>query len=243
MRNPRIHVEEQLQFGQVITLPVETSHYLVQVLRLKAGAAIRPFNAFSGEHNAVIENPDRKKTTIKIGEQIIADDPMGLLINLGLGLSRGDRFDFAIQKATELGVSSITPLTTEFSEVKFASADRKDKKLSHWQKIAVSAAEQSGRLSVPLVHPPMQFEEWTAAAEDDALLILNPRAELGFSAVAKANSCSLLVGPEGGFSPKEEQLAQEQGFQGVALGNRILRTETAPLAAIAILQFMMGDLA
>ncbi len=242
MRNPRIHVDAQLQSGQVITLSGETSHYLVQVLRLKTGAAVRPFNALNGEHNAVIENPDRKKTTLQIGEQILADDQAGLLINLGLGLSRGDRFDFAIQKATELGVSSITPLYTEFSEVKFASADRKDKKLSHWQKIAVSAAEQSGRLSVPVIHSPRQLDEWANEAKDDALLILNPRADSGFSAVEKASSCSLLVGPEGGFSPKEEQLAHERGFQGVALGKRILRTETAPLAAIAILQYMMGDL-
>lgn len=243
MRIPRIHVDDQLLQGQVITLPQEASHYLVQVLRLKSGDSVRPFNALNGEHSANIDTADRKKATLIIGEQTVAADGLGLTVSLGLGLSRGDRFDFAIQKATELGVSSVTPLYTEFSEVKFTSSDRKDKKLLHWQKIAISAAEQSGRVSVPTIHSPEQLDVWTGKATEEALLILSPRAESGFSAVGKSASCALLVGPEGGFSPKEELIAKENGFQGVSLGKRILRTETAPLAALAILQFIMGDLA
>jgi 16S rRNA (uracil1498-N3)-methyltransferase len=243
MRLPRIHVDDELLTGQVITLPAETSHYLIQVLRLKSGDSVRPFNRSSGEHLATIENPDRKKATLTIGEQTVAKEEGGLVVNLGLGLSRGDRFDFAIQKATELGVSSITPLYTEFSEVKFTSSQRKDKKHLHWQKIAISAAEQSGRISVPTIQSPVQLDVWASEASDEALLILSPRAQSGFSAVKKSASCSLLIGPEGGFSSKEEQIAQQHGFQSVALGPRTLRTETAPLAALAILQFIMGDLA
>jgi 16S rRNA (uracil1498-N3)-methyltransferase len=242
MRNPRIHVDEQLLQGQVITLSAEASHYLVQVLRLKKGDAVRPFNQHNGEYAATIETPERKTTTLLIGQQTVAENGPSLIVNLGLGLSRGDRFDFAIQKATELGVSSITPLYTEFSEVKFASDVRKDKKLGHWQKIAISAAEQSGRLSVPTVHSPMQLESWATQANEATLLILSPRAEAGFAAVKPSASVALLVGPEGGFSAKEEQTASQNKFQGVALGKRILRTETAPLAALAILQFIMGDL-
>ncbi len=242
MRSPRIHVAEPLLQGQLITLSAEASHYLAQVLRLKKGDTVRPFNSNDGEHGATIETPDRKKTTLLIGEQTAAENGSSLIVNLGLGLSRGDRFDFAIQKATELGVSSISPLYTEFSEVKFTSDERKDKKLGHWQKIAISAAEQSGRLSVPTVHSPMQLEAWTTQASEEALLILSPRADLGFAAVKPSASVALLVGPEGGFSPKEEQVAAQNKFQGVGLGKRILRTETAPVAALAILQFMMGDL-
>jgi len=243
MRSPRIHVDDELLQGQIITLPPEASHYLVQVLRLKAGDSVRPFNATNGEHVAAIHTPNRKKSTLIIGEQTVASDVAALQVSLGLGLSKGDRFDFAIQKATELGVTSITPLTTQFSEVKFSSDERKAKKLLHWQKIAISAAEQSGRLSVPTVHSPIALETWTKDASEETLLILSPRATSGFAAVKKSTSVALLVGPEGGFSSEEESIAERHGFQGVELGRRILRTETAPLAALAILQFMMGDLA
>ncbi len=242
MRIPRLYVDDEIHAGQTLQLSAEASHYLIQVLRLKQGDKVSPFNPINGEFLAAIENPSRKQASLKIIEQTKAEEAQGLQISLGLGLSRGDRFDFAIQKATELGVSVVTPLFTEFSEVKFASSERREKKLSHWQKIAISAAEQSGRLSVPKILSPLQLEQWTAEADEELRILLSPRASVGFSSLGKANRCAVLIGPEGGFSEKEDLAAEQSGFIAVKLGERILRTETAPLAALAILQFMMGDL-
>ena len=160
MRQPRVYLDLALHTGDLITLPPETSHYLTQVLRLKSGDLLLPFNAINGEYSAAIDKSDRKHTSIIIQEQQRAPSPETFSVHLGLGLSRGDRMDLAIQKSTELGVAAITPLYTLYSEVKFKQADRIDKKLNHWRKIAVSAAEQSGRLSVPKVQQPMAIEQW-----------------------------------------------------------------------------------
>ncbi|NQV70739.1 MAG: 16S rRNA (uracil(1498)-N(3))-methyltransferase [Pseudohongiella sp.] len=167
-----------------------------------------------------------------------------LKIHLGLGLSRGDRMDFAIQKSTELGVSEITPLYTEHGEVKL-KADRLEKKLQHWRKIAINASEQSGRLEIPEIHTPSPLAEWQQGLDAGFSLMLDPSGEDKLplnTAALQFEQVNLLIGPEGGFSATEIHSARNQGLVIVALGTRILRTETAPIAALAILQHLYGDM-
>lgn len=242
MRQPRVYLDLALQTGDVITLPPETSHYLTQVLRLKSGDLLLPFNAVNGEYSAAIDKSDRKHTSIIIQEQRRAPVPEALSVHLGLGLSRGDRMDLAIQKSTELGVAAITPLYTQYSEVKFKQADRIDKKLNHWRKIAVSAAEQSGRLSVPKLQQPMAIEQWLETTDSQMKLILTPGGNTRFAELSASDSCDLLIGSEGGFSPEEVKLSKKLAFVEVTMGQRVMRTETAPIAALAILQYRFGDI-
>ena len=150
--------------------------------------------------------------------------------------------DFAIQKSTELGVATITPLYTQYSEVRFKQADRVDKKLNHWRKIAVSAAEQSGRLTVPVIQQPMAIAQWLESADSNLKLILTPEGSTRFAELADSVSCDLLIGSEGGFSPEEVKLSKQSNFIEVTMGQRVMRTETAPIAALAILQYRFGDI-
>lgn len=242
MRQPRVYLDLTLQSGDVITLAPEVSHYLAQVLRLKSGDFLRPFNAKDGEYLASIDKSDRKHTSIIIGENQRPASLPSFSAHLGLGLSRGDRMDLAIQKSTELGVAAITPLYTQYSEVRFKQADRIDKKLNHWRKIAVSAAEQSGRLTMPFIQQPMAIAQWLASADSNLKLILTPEGSTRFAELADSDSCDLLIGPEGGFSPEEVKLSQRSNFVEVTMGQRVMRTETAPIAALAILQYRFGDI-
>ncbi|MFK7865730.1 MAG: 16S rRNA (uracil(1498)-N(3))-methyltransferase [Pseudohongiellaceae bacterium] len=242
MRQPRLYVDIPLAVGTSATLDPGASHYLAQVLRLKAGDKLRPFNGSDGEFVASIETADRKKTTIAITDLSRQCEEPTLCVNLGLGLSRGDRMDFAIQKSTELGVTSLTPLYTQFSEVKFKQTERMEKKMNHWQKIAISASEQSGRLTVPKINSPCSIEQWLENAQSSLKLILSPRGDKSFSDLSASKHCDLLIGPEGGFSDQEIAAARKTAFAEISLGDRIMRTETAPIAALAILQFRFGDL-
>lgn len=242
MRQPRVYLELPLQSGDVITLVPEVSHYLSQVLRLKSGDLLRPFNGTNGEFLASIDKSDRKHTSIVIGENQRPASLAKLSVHLGLGLSRGDRMDLAIQKSTELGVNAITPLYTQYSEVKFKQADRVEKKLNHWRKIAVSAAEQSGRLTVPVISEPRAISQWLESADSKLKLILTPEGSTKFSELPDSDSCDLLIGSEGGFSPEEVKQSTQSDFVEVTMGQRVMRTETAPIAALAILQYRFGDI-
>jgi 16S rRNA (uracil1498-N3)-methyltransferase len=242
MRQPRVYLDLTLQSGDLITLTPEISHYLSQVLRLKSGDFLRPFNAIDGEYLASIDKSDRKHTSIIIGENQRPACLAKLSVHLGLGLSRGDRMDLAIQKSTELGVASITPLYTQYSEVKFKQADRAGKKIDHWRKIAISAAEQSGRLTPPFVHQPTAVAQWLESAQSSLKLILTPEGSTRFAELPYGDSCDLLIGSEGGFSPEEIKLSKKSSFVEVTMGQRVMRTETAPIAALAILQYRFGDI-
>ena len=180
--------------------------------------------------------------TIIIESQHRTPEPPSLIIQLGLGLSKGYRMDYAIQKSTELGVSSITPLYTQYSEVRFNKTKRLENKLQHWRRIAVSSCEQSGRLSNPEIHPPMSIEDWLGSPNKSCRLILDLRGAKTLENLEIINPVELAIGPEGGFSTKELRLANDQGFTTISLGSRILRTETAPIAALAILQHRYGDM-
>ena len=241
MRISRLYVEASLQPGDSLTLPPESSHYLATVLRLQVDDQLLLFNGRDGEFSATIGAVQKKQVTVLVGEQQQAFTPPALTVELGVGLSRGERMDFVIQKATELGVTAITPLYCEFGEVKLKEQKRLDNKMRHWRQVMINACEQSGRLSIPDLSPPTAIRDWVAEQNRKCKLILDPQGGRRFAELELADEICLLSGPEGGFSPAELDLAQQAGFENVVMGPRVLRTETAPLAALAILQTLRGD--
>ncbi len=245
MRISRVYFEGLLALNSSISLTAETSHYLSKVLRLRVDDKLVLFNAECGEYLARIGRIEKKEVQIELLQQQSslqhADLDSAIKIHLFLGLSRGDRMDFAIQKSTELGVSEITPVYTDHGEVRLQT-DRVQKKLQHWCKIAISACEQSGRLDIPLIHKPRALHELELADESITKLMLDPSGSDKLPAHIDSKSIELLIGPEGGFSSTEIAAAQGQGFKIISLGSRILRTETAPVAALAILQHKYGDM-
>ncbi len=241
MRISRLYVEASLQPGSSLTLPQEAAHYLSTVLRLKTGDAVLLFNGLDGEFSATLDAVARKQVSVLVGEQTRAVVPDKLTLHLGVGLSRGERMDFVIQKATELGVTSIAPLYCEFGEVKFKQQNRLENKLRHWRQVAINACEQSGRLSVPDITAPQPLSDWVSGQGGDCKLILDPEGGKRFKELSLTSEIVLLSGPEGGFSTAEISLAQQADFQHVVMGPRVLRTETAPLAAMAVLQSLCGD--
>ncbi|GJM12021.1 MAG: ribosomal RNA small subunit methyltransferase E [Pseudohongiella sp.] len=241
MRLSRVYLAASLQLNSQISLPKETAHYLSNVLRLRIDDELLVFNAADGEFLARVCDASKRAVEIELVE--LKREPQnesGLSLHLLLGLSRGDRMDFAVQKSTELGVREITPVYTEYGEVRL-KADRIEKKLQHWQKIAISACEQSGRIDVPVIHSPTALVNLTLAQEANRWM-LEPRGSDSLPQSISDNRVELLIGPEGGFSNTEIDWARENRFQIVSLGSRILRTETAPVAALAIMQHKYGDM-
>ncbi|TVP93679.1 MAG: 16S rRNA (uracil(1498)-N(3))-methyltransferase, partial [Pseudomonadaceae bacterium] len=178
--------------------------------------------------------------TLQLGEPFagLAESP--LQVHLGQAMSRGERMDWAIQKAVELGVNAITPLFTERCEVKL-QGERADKRQAHWQQVAISACEQCGRSQVPVVHPPQALADWLAQLDCELKLVLHHRTEQPLASLQKPASLGLLIGPEGGLSSEEIQRTEASGFQAVRLGPRVLRTETAPIVALSLAQQLWGD--
>ncbi|MCB1649468.1 MAG: 16S rRNA (uracil(1498)-N(3))-methyltransferase [Pseudomonadales bacterium] len=241
MRLSRIHTTHALAEGNTLPLNDDTAHYLGKVLRVRPGDTLSLFNAEHGEFLASIVSVDKKHVTVQLGERIpCAADP-SLPIHLGLGLSRGERMDYAIQKATEAGVSGITPLLTQRCEVKLRN-ERMETRLQHWQRIAISASEQCGRCAVPVIHAPETLESWLQRTHEGLRFVLDHRATRALSGHEDAPaSITLLIGPEGGLSEDEVEQANTAGFHSLRLGPRVLRTETAPVIAIALLQQRWGD--
>lgn len=242
MRTSRLYVDSKLKEGDILDLPEQSGHYLANVLRLEEGDTIQVFNSVDGEFTASIEQVSRKQLRVRVNSQSRFADPAKLSTHLGVGLSRGDRMDYLIQKATELGVMRISPLFTEFGEVRFKQEKRLDNKLRHWRQVAVSACEQSGRVSVPEIAAPRVLADWFADVGESTRVILQPGGESRLTELTPEAGICVLSGPEGGFSDTELELADQSGFKAVAMGPRILRTETAPVAALAILQSCYGDI-
>ena len=240
----RLHVAEKLAAGAELRLGDEVARYLGRVLRLRSGDTVHVFNGDDGEWSATISRFGKNRVTLSLHEAIENTAEPELEIHLVQGISRGERMDFVVQKATELGVGRITPVLTDYGVVKL-DGERAEKRRMHWQGVAASACEQSGRIRPPLVDTPLPLNDWLGAdrAGDAARLILRPGAgrPLGAVETVEAGLC-LLVGPEGGFSEREYEDAEFAGFEPVTLGPRILRTETAAVAAIAIAQALWGDL-
>lgn len=240
MRIPRIFIDVPLGENQTVELPKETSHYLSRVLRLPVDAQLRVFNGQGGEYLARISAASKSAMSLAIGEFDATDNSSPLHIHLGISLSKGERMDFVIQKATELGVAEISLLNSERTEVKL-KGERLEKRVEHWRKVSISACEQCGSNRVPVIHPPVNLTQWLDNRDEPIKLIMQPGTNQPFQQ-SKPATVALLVGPEGGFSELEVQAANNASFNSISLGPRILRTETAPLVAISILQHHWGDL-
>ena len=239
MRLSRIYTPQPLQAGEQLRLEGDAEHYLGKVLRAKVGQMVRLFNEQHGEYLAEIQAVDKRGIDLQLNPSPNCLPESLLPVHIGLGLSRGERMDYAIQKATELGVVSVSPLFTEHSEVKL-SDERADKRTAHWQKVAISAAEQCGRCTVPTIHPPQALGEWLSGVPSGQGFILDPEGSHGFTGAAP-DQVFLLIGPEGGISSEEMKLSKSQGLLPVRLGPRVLRTETAPVVALTALQLQWGD--
>jgi 16S rRNA (uracil1498-N3)-methyltransferase len=210
---------------------------------MKVGQSAILFNGEGGQYIGRLTNASKTNSTILIDGFSAVEKESNLKIHLAVGISKGDRMDWIIQKATELGVTEISPIFTGRTEVKL-SGSRLDKKLSHWQQIAISACEQSQRNRVPSINPILSFDDWLELKHNGLKLLMNHLGDLGLSEISpKDQNIVLLVGPEGGLSENEICVAEASGYTSVSMGPRILRTETAPVAALSILQSLWGDMA
>lgn len=240
----RLFVSSALINGADIELDGEAVRYLGKVLRAKVGDPLQLFDGSGPEHDATIVSISRRAITLNVGATRPGATESPLKLHLVQGISRGERMDLVVQKATELGVKRITPVQTEFGVVKF-DAERATKRREHWQKVAISACEQSGRTRVPLIDPPLSLNAWFGerTANVDTDLVLLPGAHQPLRSVpTPTTKVCLLIGPEGGFSQREIEDAAASGFKAVSLGPRILRTETAAIAALTVAQSTWGDL-
>ncbi|HWX66196.1 MAG TPA: 16S rRNA (uracil(1498)-N(3))-methyltransferase [Rhodanobacter sp.] len=243
MRTIRIHADLPLNPGSELSLPAQAGEHVARVLRLAAGDPLTLFNGDGCDYPASIVAVGKREVIVRIESRQLLHNESPLPLTLAQGVARGEKMDLIVQKATELGVVRIVPLLTERSEVKLDSA-RAEKRLAHWRAVAASACEQSGRARLPEITPALSLSAWLdGLVEDDALrLALLPEAtrssrELRFTAVGGL----LVVGPEGGLGERDISALTAAGFNGLRLGPRILRTETAGLAALAALQALHGD--
>lgn len=241
MRIPRFYCPQLGQPQTVMALPESVHRHAVQVLRLKAGALVRLFDGQGRELEATLSLAERKRSEVQLERELDIQSESPLAITLLQGISRGERMDFAIQKAVELGVKTIMPVVTERCNVQL-SKERAEKRLKHWQGVLTSACEQSGRAYMPELGSIMTLEEAMAARADTLKLVLDPQARQRFHSLPQPQSLSLLIGPEGGLSDAEISQAQQAGFTAVQFGPRILRTETAAVAALAVVQTLWGDM-
>lgn len=238
MKTSRIYQATTLTEKGSITLDERAFHYLTRVLRATTQDRITLFNGQGGEYEAIITNINKKSANVYLEKFIDRECESALNICLVQGISRGEKMDFTIQKAVELGVKQIIPLFTERCNVKL-DLTKRGKRLEHWQSVAISACEQCGRNQIPVVFPIEDFTDWLKKiSPEDIGLVLSPTAKLSLSAVdiLSGKKITLLIGPEGGLSHHEIEKVIASGFQAINLGPRILRTETAALAAIAGLE-------
>jgi len=241
MRQSRIFTPQPLQGRTTLVLEGPAGHYLARVLRLSKDDAIILFNGDGADYPAVISEIRSQRVTVRITGSIAPATESPLQITLVQAVCRGERMDYVLQKATELGVFCIQPLISQRVEVRLAAA-RQEKRMLHWQGVVTSACEQSGRAMVPEVKSPMSMTDWLGAAEFPISLVLDPLAANRLSGVKiEGNPVAVLVGPEGGFTDEEVKAAREKGLLAVSMGPRVLRTETAGPAAIAVLQASSGD--
>lgn len=243
MSPPRIFSELALGPGPGLALPPAAAAHVARVLRLGAGDPITLFDGSGTDFPARIVATGKRGVTVDVGPGITIDNESPLAITLLQGIGRGPRMDLVLQKATELGVAAVRPLQTSRTVVRLDD-ERTGQRLQHWRRILISAAEQCGRSTLPVLHPPASLADALAAESATPWrFFLDPVAPAGLPAgIAGARAAAILVGPEGGLSPEERAWAMAGGWHGLRLGPRILRTETAPLAALSILQYLAGDL-
>lgn len=237
----RIYQPVPLALGK-LQLEEKASHHLSRVLRAEIGDELIVFNGEGGEYQAVICAITKKNVAVDLLQftDRTVESPVRLM--LAQGIARGEKMDFVMQKAVELGVSEIYPLVTERCNVRL-DKEREQKRMEHWRAVVISACEQSGRNKVPVVHEPMLLTDWAATVQADMKFILLPEAKQKLPDAKSAKNIAILIGPEGGLSEQEINLAVKQQFLPLNLGPRVLRTETATLAALTVIQYQYGDLA
>lgn len=244
MRLTRCPIELPLSVGQTLPLPEEAANHLVRVMRLREGDGCVLFNGDGHDYSATFTGISKREVLVRIDSAQAVDNESPLAITLLQGIARGEKMDLILQKATELGVTAIIPVNAERTEVKLDAA-RAEKRIAHWRNVVGSACGQSGRARIPAISPPQSLAAAATDLPDQTLrLTLDPLGEhrLASLSPAPANGVVIAIGPEGGWSPRDRQQLAEAGFQGLQLGPRILRTETAGLAAVAALQARLGDL-
>jgi len=243
MRLTRVYVDAALEPGTLAELSGSAAAHLTRVLRLRAGAALTVFNGRGGEYSASIERVRRSELTLAVGAHQAIERESPFALTLAQGISRGERMDLVVQKATELGVSRLVPVVTERSVVRL-DEEQSDRKSSHWRAIAIAACEQCGRNRLPEVALPAKLHEFLRQPPGESpRLLLSPSATRRIEDVPRpASGVTVLIGPEGGLSDEEQAAAQAAGFTAVNLGPRVLRTETAAIAALTLLQREFGDL-
>jgi 16S rRNA (uracil1498-N3)-methyltransferase len=240
MRVSRLYVPSPLAENMAIQLDDDSSHYLRSVLRLKKDDAIVIFNGEGGEYLAKALEVTRKAVTLAVGAYQSRSVESSLHLSLGLGIARGDKMDWSIQKSVELGVNVITPLLTERCVVQF-KGEKMPQRWHHWQKIIQHAAEQSGRTVLPTLNAIELLPDWVGQ-QQGLKVFLDPYAQASLNVLTPENKqVTLMTGPEGGFANHERDVAKAAGFVPVRMGSRVLRTETASIAALSALQMLWGD--
>lgn len=241
MRLPRFYDPQPLTEGLSIELGDSAVQHISRALRMRPNDQVMLFNGDGYQYLAELQTVEKRKVSAHIKEKQSSTVETHLNVHIGQSLSRGERMDYAVQKSTEMGVNHITPLFSERCEVRL-QPDRQTKRVQHWQQTAISACEQSGRIMPPRIHMPLDLKTWLEAQESELKFVLHHHSEQPLGNLVAPASVSLLIGPEGGLSESEVELAIESGFKPLALGPRVMRTETAPVAALAILNYLWGDL-
>ncbi len=241
MATPRFYIDVPLQTGVEVELPVGVANHCSRVLRLKESAPLVLFNGQGGEFNARLVSVEKRRVTALLGTWNGREAESPLQVQIAQGVSKGERMDFTVQKAVELGVGGITPIITERTVVNL-KGERAEKRRMHWQGVVVAACEQSGRNRIPLVEPLVDFKQWISQPRQGLKLVLHHRASQNLQTMAQPQEgVTLLIGPEGGLSEQEIMLAEQAGFVSTCLGPRVLRTETAALTTLSLLQLLWGD--
>ena len=244
MRISRFFHPSPLFVDQTIELSQDAVHHCANVLRLKVGTSIVLFDGSGKEYACELVEVQRRRVQAMVMTELHLDPQSPANIHLAQGISKGDRMEWVLQKATELGVTEITPIITERCNIKLDES-RWQKKHLQWKKIVISACEQCGRNTLPVLNAPTSLYQFAAESTRDVRMILSPYADKHFNDIATASlyGYRLVIGPEGGLSDAEVHQLKESGYQDAKFGPRILRTETAAIAALAILQHRIGDLA
>lgn len=240
MRTIRAYIADAQSEQQTLELPAAVFQHLVKVLRLGEGAPLEVFNGHGQRFSAQLTGVAKKRANITLISQLESTPESPLHSHMGLVMSKGDRFDYALQKATEMGVTTITPLTSERCDLRL-NAERAEKKMAHWQGVINAACEQCYRDTLPVLYPIKPLENWVSTQNSDVQLVFHTAATQPDWPSDTPQSVSFLVGPEGGLTDTEVNTAHRNDFTSWQLGPRILRTETAPIAILSLLQMKWGD--
>lgn len=241
MRIPRIYTAQTILPHTDMALDAHAANHVASVLRMQTGEHLFLFNGKGGYFETTITHVAKKQVAVHVREHRTSQNESPLHVHIGQGLSRGERMDYAIQKSTEMGVAEITPLFTTRSEVKL-DGERSIKRQQHWQQVTISACEQCGRDVIPTIYTPSTLSDFIVNVKADLKLVLHHESLSPLRDLPKPTSIALLIGPEGGLTEEEITLALANGFIATQLGPRVLRTETAPVTALSVLNTLWGDI-